>query len=147
MSHVHQSAEVPYAPEQMFDLVNRVDLYSDFLPWCEQSTVIERSDQKMVAELTVGWKGMHQAFTTCNILRPYKSIEMQLVDGPFKEFKGCWQFRVLTAKVSHIELELVFDWSSRWMRLAFDGIFKQLTSQMLQAFITRAENVYGHAPR
>jgi len=143
MTHIYQEAQVPYTTQQMYDLVNQVEHYADFLPWCEQSLVLEKCETHMLATLTIGWQSLHQTFTTRNTLSLPESVAMQLVDGPFQSFDGVWQFQAMGDTMSQVELTLDFTWQKTWMALAFNTVFSQLAEKMLQAFVERAREVYG----
>ncbi len=96
-THIQRSALLPYPAQALYDLVNDVASYPEFLPWCSASTVIETSDTHMRAKLEVAKGGMSQHFVTRNVLVPGRSIEMNLEEGPFT---SC----------------MVFGCSSRWVK-------------------------------
>ena len=83
MTHIKRSALLPFPAERLYDLVNRVEHYPEFLPWCSKAEVLSESDEQMRARLTVGKAGIHQSFTTRNDLVPGKRIDMHLEDGPW----------------------------------------------------------------
>ncbi len=143
MKQVTRSALVAFSAEQMFDLVNDVVRYPEFLPGCSGSQVIESSSEKMVASVNVSKAGISKTFTTSNILNTGESILMELVDGPFKVLRGGWYFTELDEQACKVELKLEFEFSSKMIEMAFGKVFNELTSNMVNAFTKRAKQVYA----
>lgn len=96
----------------------------------------------MVAEIDVSKVGISKRFTTRNVLIPDKSIQLNLVDGPFKRLTGSWQFTPLNQQACKIEFHLDFEFTSKLIEMAFGRIFKELAVNMVQAFTARAKEVY-----
>lgn len=142
MKQVSRSALVSFSAEQMFDLVNDVAKYPEFLPGCSGSKVIESSENAMVASVDVSKAGISKTFTTSNELVSGSAILMKLVDGPFKTLQGGWHFTPLDEHACKVELKLEFEFSSKMIELAFGKIFNELTSNMVNAFTQRAKQVY-----
>ena len=92
MYKVDRSAIVSHSAENMFALVNDVSAYEDFLPWCGGSKELERSESEVVASVTIAYKGIRKSFTTRNTLVGQEKTVLQLVDGPFSELYGEWNF-------------------------------------------------------
>ncbi|MGD8109662.1 SRPBCC family protein [Vibrio sp. TRT 21S02] len=143
MKQVSRSALVSFSAEQMFNLVNDVASYPEFLPGCSGSRVIESSDSGMVASVDVSKAGISKTFTTSNELVSGEAILMNLVDGPFKTLKGGWFFTALDDQACKVELKLEFEFSSKMIEMAFGKIFNELTSNMVNAFTKRAKMVYA----
>ncbi|MDX1678841.1 type II toxin-antitoxin system RatA family toxin [Arsukibacterium sp.] len=143
MPQIERSALVFYSAQQMFDLVNAIPDYPQFLPGCKSADILSQTDDEMVAKLQVSKAGIGQSFTTRNILHPYDRIDMQLVDGPFKRLQGGWQFVPLNDHSCKVVLRLEFEFSSRLVQFAFGKVFSELTAAMVNAFTQRAKVVYG----
>ena len=143
MPQIERSALVFYSAQQMFDLVNAVPDYPQFLPGCTSTRIVSRSDTEMVAALTVSKAGIGHTFTTRNTLYPAQRIAMQLVDGPFKQLQGGWEFQPLSATACKVILKLEFEFSNRLIQFAFGKIFTELTASMINGFTQRAKQVYG----
>ena len=143
MPQIERSALVFYSAQQMFELVNDVDAYPQFLPGCTAASVVSQADKEMVAKLHISKAGIGQSFTTRNHLHPFQRIEMQLVDGPFKHLRGGWVFEPLNDQACKVILKLEFEFSSRLIQFAFGKIFQELTAAMVHAFTQRAKQVYG----
>jgi ribosome-associated toxin RatA of RatAB toxin-antitoxin module len=147
MTHVNRSAIVPYTAAQMYVLVDNINLYPEFLPWCAQAQEHARTPEEVQATLMLQWKGLHKSFTTCNRLHPHKIIEIRLVNGPFKHLEGFWQFTPLlengVEKGCKVQLTLEFEFINHLMSLAFAKVFEQIGQQLVSAFTQRAVEVYG----
>jgi len=143
MHHISKSAIVPYTPQQMFELVNNIDDYSQFLNWCDSSSILNQSDNQITASVQINQGGIKQSFSTLNTLTPYTSIEMQLLDGPFDELSGEWRFETLGENASKVHLTLQFKFKSMLIDMALSPIFKSIANSQLDAFIARAKYIYG----
>lgn len=143
MTHIQRSALLPYTAEQMYDLVNRVEHYPEFLPWCSEAHVLEESDDAMRARLTIAKAGLRQSFTTRNALVPGRQIQMQLEDGPFSNLQGTWEFKPLSEQACKISLDLHFEYSGPIMRATLGPLFNHAANTLVDAFSQRAKELYG----
>lgn len=142
MPQVVRSALVHYSAEAMYQLVNDVKHYPEFLPGCAETKIISESEQQMRASVLIAKSGISQWFTTDNTLEVGKSIDMQLVDGPFSQLTGGWIFTALADDACKVELNLQFEFSSRIVEMAFGKVFSAIASKMVDAFVQRAGEVY-----
>lgn len=142
MAQISRSALVPFSAEKMYQLVNDVDAYPQFLPGCTGSRIVQQSENQMTASVDVSKAGISKSFTTRNSLTENRTVHMELVDGPFKKLTGGWQFTPLSETACKVELSLDFEFSNMLVELAFGRIFKELANSMVQAFTNRAKEVY-----
>ncbi|WP_375752896.1 SRPBCC family protein [Vibrio sp. HN007] len=142
MPQVRRSALVSYSAEQMYDLVNDVLSYPEFLPGCSGSKILKSDESQMVASVDVAKAGIKKTFTTSNTLESSNAILMELVEGPFKSLKGGWYFTALDEAACKVELKLDFEFSSKLVEMAFGKVFSELTNNMVSAFTARAKQVY-----
>lgn len=145
MPVVRRSSLVPYSAEQMFDLVNDVDSYAAFLPWCTGSRILSRHGDEVRASVDLARGGIHKTFTTCNRIQRGKMIEIRLVEGPFRLLEGFWRFDELAERRTRISLDLEFEFSTRLIQFAFGPIFHQMANSLVDAFCKRAHEIYGNA--
>ena len=143
MAVINKSALVPYTPIQMFKLVDDIEAYVEFLPWCSGSTVLARTDRDVTASLEISHSGFQKAFTTRNIYEVDHRINMTLVEGPFKKLEGVWQFQALGDQGCKIILDLEFEFKSRLIGMSFGPLFGQMAGSLVDAFTQRASNIYG----
>lgn len=142
MRSIRRKARVPYTAEQMFDLVNDIAAYPSFLPWCRSATVHSDSDTAIEATLDVGIGALHKRFSTRNTLARPNRIELALVDGPFRRLSGCWRFDAVAGGGCDVSLELDFEVASRPLKLVFERGFEELARSQLDAFLSRAKELY-----
>ena len=143
MASIKREQTVPYTPEQMYALVNRIEDYPEFLPWCSASEVFSRDEDEVKASVTVTGGGFHKSFTTVNRLQHNKMIEIRLVDGPFKHLEGFWLFQAVDEAQCKILLDLEFEFAGGILNFAFGPLFYQMASTFVDAFCDRAKKVYA----
>lgn len=143
MTVINKSALVPYSAEQMYQLVDDIEKYAEFLPWCGKATELSRSANEVEASLFISHSGLNKAFTTRNTLYPQTKIDMQLVEGPFKKLHGSWQFENLGDAGCKASLILEFEFSSKLIGLTLGPVFSKIANNLVDAFIQRARSIYG----
>lgn len=143
MKTVKRSALVLHGADKMFALVNDVQRYAEFLPWCGESEELSRTDAEVVAKLTIDYGGITQSFTTCNQLVGAEKTRMNLVEGPFSHLSGSWEFVSLDAHSSKVILELEFDFSNPAVGRLVGPVFRRIANSMVDAFCRRADQVYA----
>ncbi len=127
----------------MFELVNNIDDYSQFLNWCDSSSILNQSENQITASVEINKGGIKQAFSTLNTLTPYESISMELIDGPFDELTGEWRFEPLGENAAKIHLDLQFKFKSMLIDMALSPVFKNIANSQLDSFVARAKYIYG----
>lgn len=139
-----RTALVPYTQHQMFELVNAVEDYPRFLPWCAASHILKRAGNSVEATLDITWSGFHKSFTTRNILFPSDKINIELVEGPFKHLAGHWHFIPLGNEGCKVEMELTFELTGGILDKIFQPIFKSIANELVEKFCQRAQEIYGN---
>ena len=127
----------------MFALVNNIEDYPRFLPWCGEVEVRPQEENKLVATLTIQYRGVKQSFTTENTNQPPTSIKMSLVEGPFKHLDGTWSFKPLREDACKIDFELHYEFSSKVLEQLIGPVFSMIANSFVDSFCKRAEAVYG----
>lgn len=143
MHVIKRNAIVPYSTRQMFELVNSIEEYPRFLPWCNTSHIISRTESEIIAELSVAWKGIHKSFTTRNLLFPNDRMEIKLVNGPFHRLDGVWNFIALDEYACKITLDMEFEFTGRFIDKLFQPVFQHIANTLVEAFCKRAVELYG----
>ncbi len=143
MPAISRSALVMYSVEQMYQLINDVLAYPQFLPECSDSKIVSQDETTVTAALLVSKGGLKKWFTTKNTLISNQTVHLSLVDGPFKKLEGRWQLTPLSEDACKVSLELEYEFSSKVFDLAFGRVFNHLTNNMVNAFTERAKEVYG----
>jgi ribosome-associated toxin RatA of RatAB toxin-antitoxin module len=143
MTIVQKSALVRIPASAMFTLVNDVERYPEFLPWCRSSRILRLLADGMEAEVEVARGGFNQSFATRNLIVHEQEIRMSLLRGPFESLEGVWSFLPLREDASKISLDLHFEMSGRLTSLAFGAVFSQICNTMVNAFSERAKQLHG----
>lgn len=127
----------------MFDLVNNIEDYPKFLPWCSGSRILKREDDMVEAELVISKGGFKKSFSTRNKIVNGRRMTVSLLNGPFSSLEGTWDFIPLREDASKISLDLEFEMSGKLASLAFGAVFNQICNTMVSSFTSRAKEVYG----
>lgn len=143
MARVEKSVLVAHTPERMFELVDRVEDYPEFLPWCGGTELKWRDEQTTVATIHIAYLGIRQSFTTENAkVRPHE-MRIKLQDGPFAALEGDWRFTALGRDACKIEFRLQYEFSSRVLETVLAPVFSHITNTFVDAFVRRADEVHA----
>jgi ribosome-associated toxin RatA of RatAB toxin-antitoxin module len=160
MKTVQKSVLIWYSAAEMFALVTDVARYPEFLPWCDRAQVLDVESQAMTAEIGIALAGVHQSFVTHNHHLPDRQVAMTLVKGPFSKLDGVWNFQPLGAAVPgqepsklqaasqracKVELTLNYGFDNAALAAIVGPVFDKIASSLVDAFVKRAEQVYGPA--
>ncbi len=143
MPTLNNSVCVIYTPEQMYDLVNDVEAYPQYLPLCSSVKVLAKSPSQLKATITLSKGKIKLSFTTANSMEQGKQINMNLVDGPFKHLRGVWRFLPIGNGGCETSFDLDFEFSNGLLSLAFGGFFKEVAESFVEAFCRQAAVRYG----
>jgi ribosome-associated toxin RatA of RatAB toxin-antitoxin module len=139
MQRVKKSVLVPYSAAAMFDLVDRVEDYPGFLPWCGGARVFETHDGGKTARLDIDYHGVRAHFTTENANRRPESIVVTLKDGPFRHLHGEWRFIALAPDACKIEFDLAYEFATHFLERIVGPVFSHIADSFIDAFVRRAE--------
>ncbi|SME99530.1 type II toxin-antitoxin system RatA family toxin [Pseudogulbenkiania subflava] len=140
---VEKNVLVPHTVEQMFALVDDVEHYPRFLPWCGKAEVHERVGNQLVASLHIDYLRIRQHFTTRNVNVDGETISMELVEGPFEHLQGRWHFHPLGEIGCKIEFRLTYRFSSHLLEKLIGPVFGHISGSLVDAFIKEADRIYG----
>jgi ribosome-associated toxin RatA of RatAB toxin-antitoxin module len=146
MKTIERSAIVEHAADEMYALVEDVESYPRFLPWCLAAEVKDAGARKR-ATLTAGVSGIRQSFTTENQSEPGRAIDMRLVEGPFRHFNATWRFMPLGEHACQIDFCMRYEFSSRTLARLLEPLFNRIADTMVDAFTRRADEVHGRDAR
>ena len=142
MADVHKTVLVPHSAEQMFSLVDEVERYPEFMPWCSGADVKWRTEISTSATLHIDYHGLKQNFTTENVKQFPTFMDIKLVDGPFRHLEGLWRFTPLTGHACKIEFRLHYDFDSPLLAKIIAPVFSHIANTFVDAFVERAEKIY-----
>ena len=143
MKKVEKNVLVLHSAKQMFDLVDKVEDYRNFLPWYSKTEVIERKDKELKARLFMDYMGVRQSFATHNHNIPGSEIHMGLLEGPFKTLRGTWKFIDLGGDMCKIEFRLEYDFSNMLLSTVISPVFNHLSGTLVDAFVKEADRRYA----
>lgn len=145
MKTVHKSVLIWFSAEEMFSLVTDVARYPQFLPWCDQASVLAQDEQGMTARVGIAFSGIKQGFTTRNTHLSDRQVHMELVEGPFSKLDGRWDFTPLGEgqRACKVEFTLRYDFNSVALAALVGPVFDKIAGSLVDAFVKRANQVYG----
>jgi ribosome-associated toxin RatA of RatAB toxin-antitoxin module len=146
MREVKRTALVAESPARMFGLINDVESYPQFLPWCTAARVESRKEREVVATLAIKRGPLRAEFTTRNLLEPDHRVLMQFVSGPFRVLEGLWTLTALGELGSRVELEMRFEFANRIAGAVFEPLFEDTAASLVDAFVKRARDTRPKAP-
>ena len=138
MHNIHKSAIVLHSSKKMFQLVDSVENYPHFLPWCGSTQILERDNSKTIASIEINYKGIRQTFTTENTKKQNQEMIIKLIDGPFKSLSGEWMFKNLDKDSCQIELKLEYEFSNVILEKLISPVFNMIANTFIDEFIKEA---------
>lgn len=143
MAQLVRTALVAYAPAELLALVEDVEAYPQYLPWCVEAKVLARADGVVTARIGFARAGLSQGVTTRNRRVGEHRLEMQLVDGPFTKLQGAWEFRPLGSQASKVMFTIDYELDSALAHLAANALVNEASVIAVDAFQKRAAQLYG----
>jgi len=144
MHCVRKSVLVPHSAAEMFELVDHVERYPQFLPWCGGAAVLETRENGKTACIDIDYHGIRAHFVTDNVNKPPESIVLTLNRGPFRHLHGEWRFIALATDACKIEFELAYEFSSQLLERVVGPVFSSIANSFIDAFVRRADACYSH---
>ncbi len=145
MAEIEKSVLVGYSASRMFALVDAVEDYPKFLPWCGGSSVMHQDERVTHATVMINYLHVKHSFTTENTRQPPELIEMALLNGPFEHLDGHWRFIPLSEDACKVEFRLHYTFSHKLLEVLIGPVFFIIANSFVEAFIQRADEVYGHS--
>ncbi|MAQ73382.1 MAG: hypothetical protein CMD49_03670 [Gammaproteobacteria bacterium] len=138
MNYIKKRESINIEVQTIFNLINQVDKYSDFLPWCKKSKIISDTNNVMIGVITVSKNFADWTFTTKNNYIKNKKINLRLVDGPFSHLNGCWNFSEIDKNNTLIDFNLEYEFSNKMIELTLKPVFSSIMLSILDSFISEA---------
>jgi ribosome-associated toxin RatA of RatAB toxin-antitoxin module len=139
MPTVTKSVLVPQSAERMFALVDDIESYPQFLPWCPKTTVYERTGEVTRARIDIDYHGLKTHFTTRNRKHAPTRMDMEFVEGPFEQLSGRWRFVQLGEDGCRVEFELDYAFEGKAMEALFGPVFGRIIETLVDRFVAQAE--------
>ncbi len=132
---------LPYAPEDVFDLVADVARYPEFLPWCIGARVTKHEGDVLYADLIIGWKMVRETFTSrVSLTRPGR-IHVDYIEGPMRYMNNEWTFTRTANGYCAIDFVVDFEFKSKSLQAIMGVFFNEAVRRMVSAFEERAQAV------
>lgn len=138
---VSRSALVHFSAARMFGLVDDIERYPEFLPWCSSTAVSFRDPATTRATININYHGIRQSFSTENHKQFPQRMTIRLVEGPFKTLDGEWLFTPLDEQACKIDFQLHYEFSSFLLEKLLGPVFGYIAGTMMDAFLKRAEQL------
>ena len=142
MADVKKNVIVHHSREKMFNLVDRIEDYPLFLPWCGGTKVLERNTDITKASIHIKYSGVNQSFTTQNTKSYPDRIDLTLIDGPFRALKGSWIFESINEDACSIDFHLHYEFSNFVLDKLISPIFGKIANTFVDGFIAQADKIY-----
>jgi ribosome-associated toxin RatA of RatAB toxin-antitoxin module len=143
MALVQKSVLVGYSAQRMYALVDEVERYPEFLPWCGGTELEHRDGEVTRASIQIDYRGIRQTFKTENRTQAPELIQIRLVSGPFHTLDGTWRFTALAPEACRIDFQLHYEFASRLLERLVGPVFHYIANGFVDAFLKRAERLYG----
>ena len=144
MTEISKTTVVPYTPEEMYVLVNDIESYPAFLPWCSAAKILTQQEESLTATLSLALGKIKQSFTTENTMQDGSRIEIQLIEGPFKHMSGYWKFNPEDEQSCHIQLQMNYEFKNKIIKYALGKVFYIVMDTLVESFVQRAQQIYGN---
>ena len=144
MPTVKKVQVVNYEPHQMYDLVNAIEDYPKFLPWCKHTKIHYRDDSEVKATVDMAKGPLQQSFTTLNRLTKNRRIDLTYVKGPFRRLEGAWLFEPIGEGRCRLQFEITYEFANRLLSLAIEPVFFPISQSLIESFHLRAKEIYGN---
>ena len=141
MPIISQSTLMPYSQEALFKLINQVENYPNFMPFCTKATILEKNEKQLLASITLQKGPLKETFTTKNDLFPCEKMVLHLVDGPFKHLSGSWVFEEKSNLATLVTLNLDYEFKSLIASAVFGSLFKKASHDLIESFHHYAKKV------
>lgn len=143
MAVVEKSVLIERSAPQMFALVDRVEDYPAFLPWCGGTELLERTDALTAARIHINYHGIKAHFATANAKEPPRTMNIRLTEGPFKHMDGFWKFLPLGETACKVEFRLHYEFSNKLLEKALGPVFHHIADTFVESFVKRAQQIHG----
>ena len=140
MPTVRKSVLVSRSAPTMFALVDDVESYPEFLPWCSATQVFERTESVTRARLDIDYHGLASHISTRNVKQPPGDMVLEFVEGPFERFRGRWSFVALGEEGCRVEFALDYAFSSSALEAVLGPVFGHIIETLVDRFVARAQD-------
>ena len=138
MKNIHKEEDINIDIETIFNLINDVKSYPNYLPWCTKSEVMEESTDIIIGKIFISKSFINWNFSTKNTIKKNESISLELVDGPFESLTGKWLFSPINQFNTRVSLDIDYEFKSSIIELSIEPIFSSIMNSILKSFVQEA---------
>tara|TARA_B100000900_G_scaffold353125_1_gene321087 strand:- start:479 stop:916 length:438 start_codon:yes stop_codon:yes gene_type:complete len=138
MKKIHKEEDINIELTKIFNLINNIDKYPDYLPWCVKTEVEHESKNIINGKIFISKSFIKWSFSTKNTIEKNKSINLSLIDGPFEELNGKWSFIPIDKNNTKVSLDINYKFKNSLIELSIEPIFTSIMNSILQSFISQA---------
>ncbi len=144
MTEISKTTVVPYTQKEMYVLVNDIESYPAFLPWCTAAKILTQEKKNLTARLSLELGKIKQSFVTENIMQNGSQIDIRLIEGPFTHLSGCWRFIQENEQCCRIHLYMSFEFKNKILKYTLGKVFYKIMDSLIESFAQRARKIYGN---
>ena len=138
MKRIYKEEEINVAMSIIFNLINNIQEYPKFLPWCKKTEVTKESENLQIGKIFISKSFINWSFSTKNIIDRNKSISLSLIDGPFDKLDGSWNFKEIDDNNTLVSLEINYKFKNSLIELSIEPIFTTIMNSILESFVDQA---------
>jgi ribosome-associated toxin RatA of RatAB toxin-antitoxin module len=138
MQKIYKEEEINVSMPIIFNLINNIEEYPKFLPWCKKTEVIKEAENSQIGKIFISKSFINWSFSTKNIIDRNKSISLSLIDGPFDKLDGRWNFKKIDDNNTFVSLEINYKFKNSLIELSIEPIFATIMNSILESFIDQA---------
>jgi ribosome-associated toxin RatA of RatAB toxin-antitoxin module len=138
MKKIYKEEEINVTMPTIFNLINNIEEYPKFLPWCKKTEVTKESENSQIGKIFISKSFINWSFSTKNIIVRNKSISLSLIDGPFDNLDGSWNFKKIDDNNTHVSLEINYKFKNSLIELSIEPIFTTIMNSILKSFVDQA---------
>ena len=138
MKKIYKEEEINVTMSTIFNLINNIEEYPKFLPWCKKTEVTKESENSQIGKIFISKSFINWSFSTKNIIVRNKSISLSLIDGPFDNLDGSWNFKKIDDNNTHVSLEINYKFKNSLIELSIEPIFTTIMNSILESFVDQA---------
>ena len=138
MKRIYKEEEINVAMSIIFNLINNIEEYPKFLPWCKKTEVTKESENLQIGKIFISKSFINWSFSTKNIIDRNKSISLSLIDGPFDQLDGSWNFKKIDDNNTLVSLEINYKFKNSLIELSIEPIFTTIMNSILESFVDQA---------
>jgi len=138
MKKIYKEEEINVTMSIIFNLINNIEEYPKFLPWCKKTEVTKESENSQIGKIFISKSFINWSFSTKNIIVRNKSISLSLIDGPFDQLDGSWNFKKIDDNNTLVSLEINYKFKNSLIELSIEPIFTTIMNSILESFVDQA---------